>query len=195
MNLLERDINKWKQSYLYGQKQRINRGMAFGKQMADGLEHEEASGDPVLDLLMARLPKFEIMDREFRTLLKNGKESIPILIKPDTMTLDMTGFKEYKTGQEPWTKKKVDDDNGPGGQIGFYATGIFLITGHIPPDIELVHVQTTKTNKDASDSPITATGEIFRHKTVRTMSQVINMMVRMKRAWTLIQKITAEELL
>ena len=191
MDLFERSIEKWKEVYLYGLKLRVNRGMAFGKQMAEGLEHEEATGDAVLDLLMERLPKFEIMDQPVECLLKNGKNPIPILIKPDTMKADGTAFKEYKTGQEPWTRKRVDES----GQITFYATGLFLKTGKIPTDIELVHIQTEKQLNGSLEGKIGATGAINRHPTARNMAQVLNMMVRMKRAWEGIQKITTEEIL
>ena len=54
MDLLERDEEKWKQVYLFGEQKRINRGMAFGTQMAEGLENGEATGDPVLDLIMEK---------------------------------------------------------------------------------------------------------------------------------------------
>jgi hypothetical protein len=191
MDLFERSVEQWKQVYLYGQKMRVNRGMAFGKQMAEGLEHGEATGDAVLDLLMERLPKFEIMDQAVTCELKNGKKPIPILIKPDTMKTDMTAFKEYKTGQEKWSKKRVDES----GQITFYATGLFLKSGKIPTDIELVHVMTAKMGDGSLDAKLGATGDIYRHPTQRNMGQILNMMVRMKKAWEGIQKVTAEELL
>jgi hypothetical protein len=191
MDLLERDLNKWVQVYLYNEKQRINRGMAFGRQMAEGLEREEATGDPALDLIMERLPKFEIMDKPIYATLKNGKNSVPLLAKPDTMKANMTAFKEYKTGQTSWTKKKVDES----GQITFYATTMFLIKGKIPNDIELVYVPTAKDPDPDLMGRIGVTGEIYRYPTQRSMSQIINMMVRMKKAWETIQKITEQELL
>jgi hypothetical protein len=191
MNLFESNLEAWKRVYLYGEQMRVNRGMAFGRKMAEGLENEEATGDPVLDLLMERLPKFEIMDKPVEAILKNGKNNIPLLAKPDTMKADMTAFKEYKTGQEPWSRKKVDES----GQVTFYATVLFIRSGKIPSDIELVHVQTAKVDKTAPDARIRATGDINRHPTKRTMGQILNMMVRMKKAWEGIQRITAEEML
>lgn len=191
MDLLERDEKKWIEQYIYGQKNRINRGMAFGKIMADSLETSEASGDIMLDLTIERIPKFEIMDQPFTAELKVGKKIIHIHCRPDTMKSDMSAFKEYKTGQESWSQKKVDNH----GQITFYTTGMFLKTGKIPQDIELVHIETEKEYKGALDSKLRATGEIKRYKTVRTMSQVLNMMVRMKKAWEKIEKITEQELL
>lgn len=191
MDLLEKNPEKWKQVYLYNEKMRVNRGMAFGRTMAEGLEHGEATGDIVLDLLMERLPKFEIMDKPIEAVLKDGKRPIPLLAKPDTMKADMTAFKEYKTGQTKWTRRQVDES----GQVTFYATVMFLIKGKIPHDIELVHVETAKEDNGPLDAKIGATGAIHRHPTKRTMSQVLNMMVRMKKAWREIERLTAEELL
>ncbi len=191
MDLLERSEQKWIEQYIYGQKNRINRGMAFGKTMADALEKDESSGDVLLDLTIEQIPKFEIMDQPFTSHIKTGKKTIQIHCRPDTMKKDMSAFKEYKTGQGEWTQKKVDEN----GQITFYATGMYLKTGKIPNDIELVHVMTEKEDEGALDARIRATGDIKRYKTVRTTAQVLNMMVRMKKAWERIEQISERELL
>jgi len=183
--------------------------MAFGKKMAEGLENEETTGDEVLDTVMTLIPKFETRDKILEDdkgvevdyydqekkevikvklpVLKNGKEVIPILIKPDTNKLDLTAFKEYKSSQTRWTKKQVDESV----QITFYAMGMYLKTGKIPYDIELVEVE-TRTN---TEGRIEATGQIYRHPTTRSMGQILNMMVRAKKAWSIINKICEEELL
>jgi len=191
MDLLERNEQKWIEQYFYGQKNRINRGMAFGKTMADSLEKNEASGDVLLDLVIERIPKFEIMDKPFIADMKIGKKTIQIYCKPDTMKEDMSAFKEYKTGQGGWTQKKVDEN----GQIIFYATGMYLKKGKIPADIELVHMETEKVDEEQLDSKLRVTGEIKRYKTVVTMVKVLNMMSRMKKAWARIEEISEKELI
>jgi len=192
MDLLERNEKKWIEQYIYGQKNRINRGMAFGKIVADSLERDEASGDVMLDLALERVPKFEIRDKPFTAELKIGKKTIQIYCKPDTMKEDMSEFKEDKSGPKgSWNQKKVDEN----GQITFYATGMYLKTGKIPQDIELVHIVTEKEDIEQLDSKLRATGEIKRYKTIRSMSQILNMMVRMKKAWGRIEEITEKELI
>src|SRR3990167_2244103 len=191
MDLFEHNPEKWKRAYLYEEKNRVNRGMALGRQMAEGLERGEATGDPVLDLLMAKLPKFEIMDKEFDAELKDGKKIIIIRAKPDTMKADMSAFKEYKPGQTLWTREQVNKN----GQITFYATAMFLRTGKIPQDIELVHVETAKEDKEALDARIGATGGLYRHPTSRNMVDILKMQVRMIKAWRGIERIVSEELL
>lgn len=186
MNLLETSEQGWIDHYIFDKPVRINRGMAFGKMMADGLENDEATGDPLLDVVIARIPKFELMDKEFRTEIRDGKKRVPILIKPDTTKPDFTGFKEFKTSQKAWTKKQVKDN----GQIKFYATGMYLITGKIPSDIELVNILTEADEMGR----LSATGEILRFPVVITTAEVINMIVRMKKAWARIEQITEEQL-
>lgn len=208
-NTLERSPEQWKEIYIYGKKIPTNRGMAFGKMMATGLENDEATGDDLLDSVMSIIPKFEIndkileddkgvevdyYDREKKEtikvkipFIKDGKNKIPILCKIDSRKEDCTGFKEDKTAQKRWTKKQVDEF----GQITFYATGIYLKTGKIPYDIELVEVPT----RTSPDGRIECTGEVYRHPTVRTMSQILNMMVRIKKAWVEINRIMEQELL
>ena len=187
LSLFESSPERYKKVYIDGERLPINRGMAFGAGMAFGLEDDKATGDPVLDAVMTQIPKFEVMEMEIRADMKAEGETIPLLAKIDSAKKNLTGFKEFKTGQTRWTMKQVKES----GQIDFYATVIFVKTGKIPWDMELVHVET----KAGQDGKIAATGEIFRYPTIRTMSQVLNMMVRIKRAWAGIKELSERELL
>lgn len=187
MDCIERSPAEFIERYIYEKKMPITQAIAFGKKMADGLENGEATGDPTLDMMMAKLPKYECMDWEFRGKLKGQKKEpdIGILIKPDTAKKDLSAFCEYKTGKK-WTQKMADES----GQVTFYAAGAYLITGEIPKDIELVWVPTMHDER----GKVEATGEVVRFKTKRTMSQIINMMVRMRRAWKKIEETCDKEL-
>lgn len=178
---------KYADQYLFGKKQRTSRNMAYGSMMADGLETDEATGDPVLDAMMARIPKFELMDIAFEAELADGKKMIKILAKPDTCKPDYTAFKEYKTSIRKWTQKMADAS----GQITFYATAMWLKTGVIPQDIELVNVQV----QYAEDGTISPTGALLRFSTKRTMIDIIKMTGRMKKAWHGICALCEAELL
>lgn len=187
MTLFEMSPEKYAQKYLYGQKQRITRNMAYGSLMADGLENEEATGDPLLDLMMARIPKFELMDVAFEAELKDGKDTITILAKPDTNKADYSAFKEYKTSTRKWTQKMADDS----GQVTLYATAMWLKTGHIPQDIELVNVPVMYQD----DGSLAPTGELIRLSTTRSMADIIKMTSRIRKAWHGINKLCESELL
>lgn len=187
MTTFEMSKDKYVEQYLYGKKQRTSRNMAYGSLMAEGLETEEATGDALLDLMMAQIPKFELMDKAFEVPLQNGKEVITILAKPDTAKADYSAFKEYKTSVRKWTQKMADDS----GQVTFYATAMWLKTGKIPEDIELVNVQVAYQD----DGSLQPTGDIWRFPTKRTMIDIIRMTGRMKKAWAGIQELCQKELL
>ena len=198
---------KFTEEYLYGQRQRISRNMAYGSQLADGLMLEEANGDPLLDLMASRLPKFDLVDRpivdskgieiiferkneKFKIpvpTLGNKGDNIPLLALPDTAKSDYTAFKEFKTSVRKWTQKMADDS----GQITFYATAMWIATGKVPEDIELVNIETAY----QEDGRLTVTGEMFRYPTKRTTSDIIKMTKRIRHAWAGIKELCEKELI
>lgn len=209
MTVFERSPEAYAEQYLHGKRMRITRNIAYGSKMAEGLENDEATGDPLLDLVMARLPKYELRDKiieckngvavEYRDpntgiithpiipALDNGKERIPLLAKPDTAKSDYSAFREYKSSTRKWTQKMVDDS----GQIGFYATAIWLATGKIPETIHLDDVQTAYD----PDGRLYPTGNIWTFPTKRTMMDVIKMTKRIRNAWKGIKQLCEDELL
>lgn len=207
MAKFEMSPEKFTEEYIYNEKGRVSKNMAYGSMMADGLESGEASGDPLLDLMMAKLPKFEVMDQpiidpkgtevlferkgEQRLIkiptLENKGDDIPILAIPDTMTKDYSAIKEYKTSVKRWTQKKADDS----GQLTFYATAIWLTTGKIPKDIELVNVETDY----EEDGRLTVTGNMYYFQTKREMIDIIKMCSRIRHVWSGIKNLTEKELL
>ncbi len=187
MTLFEMSPEKYVDKYFYGREFRPNRNMLFGKKMADGLEFDEATGDPALDMMMSELPKFELMDIAFEVTLPNGKKPITLLIKPDTYKADYSAFKEYKLSKRKWTQKMVDNS----GQVTFYAVGFWLKTGHIPQDIEFDVVKT----KYGDKNELMASGEIWRCPTKRSMIDILKMTIRIKKAWAGIEALCEEELL
>ena len=77
------------------------------------------------------------------------------------------------------------------GQITFYATTIWLATGKIPEDIELVNIETAY----EEDGHLTVTGNMFRYPTRRTMADLIKMTRRIRIAWADIRDLCEKELL
>ena len=187
MTLFEQSPEKYIKQYIYNQKPPATLNMRYGSLMADGLENNKFTGDPILDLMITRLPKFELMDVAFEANLKDGHKTIKILAKPDTAKADYTAFKEYKTSLKKWTQKMADDS----GQITFYATAVWLLKGFIPENIELVNVRTTY----QSDGSLTPTGEMFRYLTTRNMVDIIKMTSRMRKSWIGIKILCERELL
>ena len=187
MALFERSPEEYADKYLFGGKQRITRNIAYGSLLADGLEAGEATGDPLLDIMMAKLPKFELMDKPIEAKLKDGKKMIPLLAKPDTAKADYTAFKEYKTSTRKWTQRMADQSN----QITFYATVIWLLKGFIPKDIELVNVPV----QYGEDGKLFPTGDLVRLPTSREMVDIIKMTGRIRKVWAGIHELCEKELL
>lgn len=70
--------------YVWEKKQFVTKEMKFGTLVAELLEHGKLSGDLLLDLVISKIPHFEVNDQEHRTDLKIGKNIVPLLAKMDT---------------------------------------------------------------------------------------------------------------
>lgn len=205
MTLFEKSPDIYLQRYIYGEKQYVTKNMAYGSLLADGLKDEEATGDPLLDLMASKIPKFELMDQPIEDpkgieifferdnknikvpVLTDKKITIPLLALPDTAKATYEAFKEYKTSVRKWTQKMADES----GQITFYATAIWLAKGIIPSDIELDNLQV----EYDEDGRLRPTENILRFPTKRTMIDVIKMTRRIKVAWAGIKQLVEKELL
>lgn len=192
----------WKQNpdryvsqYLYDGRKLNTKETRYGHEVAEALEHDELLGEPVIDTVLMRLPKFELMDQPTDVILEVGKEKIPLHGRMDSRKADYSGFKEYKTGKydkkgkPAWTQAKVDDD----AQITFYATMCYLITKKVPNDIELDWIVTEVSPHN--DQEIIATGEILRFHTKRSMGAIINEMADIRKVWAEINARCEQELL
>jgi len=188
LDLLERSEERWKAQYLRGEKPPTSRAMTFGSKVADALETGEMTGDLELDLVIEQFPKLGIQDQMVMAELNRGrgKNPIPLLAKPDTRNEDYSAFREYKTGTEPWTQKKVD----AWGQITFYAVVGYIIRGKLVPEIWLDWAPTQRNE----DGTISVMGTVKSFRTNRTMADILRMMLRMRRAWDRIEKLTEQEL-
>lgn len=184
MVLIESNPKGYIERYIYGEEGHTSRAMAYGSQLADALEHDELSGNMAIDLMAAQLPRFELMDVAFETIIK-GTPEVPLLIKMDSRKEDLSAFKEYKSGTTKWNREKADKS----GQVTFYAMGAYLVTGKIPADIELIHLPTHYV-----DGKPQLTGEMHRFKTQRHMPEILNMMVRARKAWVKIEEVIQNEL-
>lgn len=205
LTTFEQSPEKYVAQYVHGKKMGISRNIAWGKRLADALENGEADGDPLLDLVAAKLPKYERMDMPVEDphgeeitdpntgltwlvpALKHQKGTIPLLAKIDTATSDFRAFREYKTSTRRWTQRMADES----GQITFYATAIWIATGKIPSTIELVVAETAY--DDAGR--LYPTGKVTTFRTTRRMSDIIKMTLRIRRGWEGIEKLMEETLL
>lgn len=178
--LWKRSPDEYLKKYLFEKSQFVTKEMKFGSKMAQALEDDELTGDPLLDTVIQDIPKFEMMDVDTEVNFEILGDVIPLFGRMDSMKADYSGFKEYKTGKDGkggWNQMKVDNDS----QITFYATMCYLLTKKIPNDIELVWIITE--GDPLNDKGIICTGEMRRFKTKRNMSQIINELADIRKVW------------
>ena len=184
LSLWERSPAKYKEIYLENGRIPINRGMAFGKMIANALQDDAGTDDPLNDLIIANLPKFDKMEFEIEGTLSG----VPLYGKLDSFNnKTKKAFKEYKTGRIPWTQKMVDRSD----QITFYCTLIYAKYGIRAEglDIELIYIPTDYN----STGQIEPTGEMpLRFKTRRNFINIMKMSARQKKAWAEIQQMCIE---
>lgn len=184
--LFEKDPGRYIQRYFEGQRGGTNRGQALGKRLALSLEHDEADGDPILDLVASQLPKLDIPEAEVRAEFKYEGTRVPLLAKLDDAAFDYSEFIETKTGPVgSWNQKKAME-----GQTLFYSTTIFCATKQFPIGT-LVHV-VTKYDEQGRPAP---TGDIRKFRFKHTRMDILKMQLRMYKAWIGIQELTAKQVL
>lgn len=175
LQAVERSPERWADEFLLGNPFRGNAAIAYGAKLADALRDGTETGDIVLDTMISRIPKLELMDEGAEAILEVGGRRIPVYSHPDSRSRDWSAIYEYKTGRVPWTQAKVDAFD----QITFYAMLGYLCSGKIAETLELIWIPT----RVLEDGRIQATGDIHRFPTRRTMTDVARMMARTAAAW------------
>lgn len=131
----------WKR-YGLGENRSANKFFAKGKELGDALENNEDgenSTDDLLSLVLAEVPKLDIMERKMEVCLANGEKILSFI---DSCDLEGLEFYEYKTGKIAWTQELVDKHN----QMLFYALSLYIESGRTAiADSKLIWVETEQT--------------------------------------------------
>lgn len=181
MSTLQKSEQDYIDFYFLGKPRPMNAGMEYGKKLADALEVGDLTGDPMLDLVIAQIPRMDLIEHEIQHnwMTKDGGKpfEVPLYIQMDWAMTDLSEFADNKTHNEkyPWTQKKVDES----GQLTFYAAVIWLLTGKIPK-VMAIHGIPTKVEPDGK---IQATGDVYTVYTKRSQEQILKMLSEMRRAW------------
>ena len=185
MNVLETSEKTYIKLYVHGESLPINRGMAYGSKMADAMENDEDTGDIALDFAMSLLPKAGTSEKEIDWEVMR----VPIFGKMDHAKEDLSLIDEYKTGVEKsWNQNKANK-SAEKGQLCFYATSIYFKTKKIPK-ARLSFVPTIKNDL----GQVEATGEVITFNVEVKLKNILEMAVRMKKAWKRIGEICEKEL-
>lgn len=115
-----------------------NSGMAYGKMVADALEHEQSTGDLLTDAAMLLLPKYDIRDKEIQVETKTDAGWLKLIGRPDYLNSETKEFYETKTGRGKWTQAKAQKHP----QMLYYAMLIYLAYGVVLKDAYLNWMET-----------------------------------------------------
>lgn len=147
--------------------------MNYGKSFATAMEQGD-SDDVIIKAVSKRVPKFEKPEYRIEANLATEWGEIPLLGFMDSSRPNpVEGFREYKTGQHPWTQRKVDNH----GQITFYSLEVYILEKKLPKEIFLDWIETQKDE----DGKIFATGKIVTFETSRQIGDLLEMTTIIKR--------------
>lgn len=169
----QRDPRQYKDIYFDNRDElrTTNAGMAYGKVVADALEHGVETDDLLTDAAMLLLPKYDIADVEMRVDMKTKDGWITLLAKPDSLDSKTKAFMEYKTGKVAWTQAKAQGHL----QMHFYATAIYL-AHKVIPDCKLVWIET-----EWIDGIVKPTGHVEEFTVTLTMKDILACMALISR--------------
>jgi len=170
--LWQRNPEQYKAIYFDGRDELrpSNSGMTYGKVVADALEHGIQTGDLLTDAATLLLPKYDVMDVEFRAELKTPSGWIEILAKPDSLDSVTKDFYEYKTGKTAWTQTKAQMHL----QMHWYATAIYLKYGVIPK-AKLIWIETEMSIFEGGDH-VRPTGRVEEFEVTFQLRNILNTM-------------------
>ena len=170
LSLWERDESLYRRIYLDGLKQSENQYLKVGKALATRLETGVETDDELIEFIFMFLPKYEKNEYEINADFKG----IPVLGKLDGFNRRGLIVGEYKTGRH-WSQTMADKS----GQLTFYSALVWLKYHRLPQEIRL-HWAKTEYNQDGD---LQINGQIKTFITHRTLSDIILLRGRIKKAW------------
>ena len=171
MNLFERSPIDYTAVYLYGENN-TNPRMELGKIVAEMLEKGEENADKNLEFYRLFLPQYPFKEFDVKANLGD----IIIYGKLDGWDPKKNEVGEYKTGSK-WTQKMADET----GQLSFYALLLYL-KYKIKPEELRMRLFWMPTIIDPYEG-LKLTGDLKIFETRRTMTDLIDIMGRARRAW------------
>ena len=148
----------WYRTYILNERQ-TSKEMTFGSMIDLKIQN-----DPTF---LPSLPRYPLMQHEMKVVF-NG---IHLIGKPDGLDLNEFVLVDFKTGKQPWNKKRADETY----QLTMYLLLIY-ITKKIPPEKFkcLIHWLPTKENGsfdiEFRDNPV----KVITIETKRSMKDLLN---------------------
>lgn len=173
IDLWQKDPREYQRVYFLGEERFTNAAMHYGSKFARAMETGDAEGDQMIATAAIMVPRYEISEYKLSAELKTEEGIIPLLGFLDTSRDDPAdGFREFKTGSQPWTQRRVDNH----GQLTLYALMVYLKHHR---QVRQMHLDWLPTEK--IDGRIALTGEIRSFYTERSMTEILAMAALVRR--------------
>lgn len=172
----ERGKEYYIRRYLQGEEFE-NKYTIFGKKLHEALL--KPTKDKAIEQIKLFLPEYP--KREIT--IKATVEKIPLLGRLDGLDIKRRNFGDWKTGKR-YTQNQADKND----QLTFYWLLLWKKYKWIPKQAFIHHIETAEADE------IYATGKIQTFETHRTMSDMLLLFGRIKRAWVGIEKLVTEHL-
>lgn len=128
MDLWQKNKSAYRERYYLNGPSFENKETIFGKQTAKLLE--DGTTHPIL----SKVPRYKFMEYKIQVKVLG----VPFMGVPDTFSLIKKGFREYKTGKNPWTDVMVHKHN----QLVIYSLLTKIKFKKVDPWCELIWIQT-----------------------------------------------------
>lgn len=172
VDMWERSPERYVRQYIHGAAGFENSGMTFGKGMSEALENGTDGSDPLMEAVVALLPRYAKPEHEIVADLKTPQGVVVLLGKLDTFDPRPIRFREYKSGRVPWTQARANRHR----QLLHYASLIYLKHGQIPTEAWLDWVETEEV-----DGEVRFTGTIKSFKVEIGMRDVLEYLADVSR--------------
>lgn len=125
IDAFENRRSTYERKYLFGIPVYATKFISLGRWFADMMETEHRwLLDDRLFSIASRLKRYP----DGEEFINSEVRGIPVVIKMDSNEPDLSAFREYKTGKEPWDQDRVNGH----GQLLMYASAIRALTGKVP---------------------------------------------------------------
>lgn len=156
--------DEWYAKYVLGIPTDENPAMAFGKAFAKSCENRAP---------MAPVTLLAEMEKKFSVVFNK----IPLIGFADTFCPDTPAIGEYKTGEKPWTQKKVDEH----GQLTMYALMWNVSTKRDPGELRFFLEYVPTEHRNDFSVRVKPGSKPLRFDTRRTMADVLRFAARINR--------------
>lgn len=186
VDMFLRNKNRYVRNYIFGELDQPTVRMEFGSKVALAMENGEETDDELINMFVKMLPRYPKREHEIEVPFKTQYGQVTLLGKLDQFNPWTLGFRETKTGVNPWTQMRADNHT----QLTHYAAMIWLKHKKIPKDIHLDWGET----EILEDGTVVLTGKIRTFEVKKSLADILGYLSKVGRVAFEIDTIYREKL-